>query len=83
MSYEITTTYTGKMPNQVEGIVNGRPFYFRGRFNYFIFEVFKEKIFKDVIYCVEGDASEAGWWEDDKTIAFVKELLEDYQNGST
>lgn len=79
MSYEITTTYFGMMPNQAQGMLNGKPFYFRARHGEWALRVATEES-KDAVLgkCIaSGKDKNAGWWEENETKAFVEALLKE------
>lgn len=49
------------MPNQIEGTINGIPFYYRARHGYFSLEITKDDGTEIVID--SGESKRAGWWE--------------------
>ena len=82
MAYEIKTTYFGAMPNQAEGTLNGKPFYFRARWGSWCLRYLTdtgEISGGEVIDYGDGDVvggESPGWWPEEGTRKFVTELLE-------
>lgn len=76
MSYTITTTHFGMMPNQAEGLLNGEPFYFRARHGSWTLHLTDAAIpSEDGQLVASGDAPNAGWWSEDQARTFLEALL--------
>ena len=76
MSYTITTKYFGMMPNQAEGMLNGKPFYFRARHGSWTLHLTDAAIpSEDGELVASGDAHNAGWWTEDQARSFLEALL--------
>ena len=71
------------MPNQYEGRVDGKPFYFRARWGgwrlYVNDDVSGEGI--DGAVVASGDEDRAGWWEPEEAEPFLRKQLESYARG--
>jgi hypothetical protein len=75
--YSITTepARIGAMPNQIHGVLNGRPFYFRARHGEWSLH------YTDTETLIENGASVwAGWWEPEEALAFCESLLKKHSH---
>lgn len=68
------------MPNQFEGIVAGRAFYFRARWGLWRLDVAhpgygQEELFDHCDTVAQGEHPEAGWWEEDEARAALENAL--------
>lgn len=79
MITELVCTCPG-MPNQYEGRIDGRPFYFRGRWGGWRLHVNSDTSGKgyDGTVVAYGEHHAAGWWTEAEAEAFLRELLAEY-----
>lgn len=73
----------GGMPNQFEGIVNGRAFYFRARHGSWYLRLALPGYGKDDIFdhgetVAHGDDDSAGWWEEPEARAALAKALHSF-----
>jgi hypothetical protein len=78
MTYMIPDQYVGMMPNQIEGTLNGKPFYFRARHGGWTLRVSPED--EEVID--SGESPSAGWWSQEEAVAFCKQILEKHSGAN-
>lgn len=74
------------MPNQYEGTVNGKSFYFRARHGGWGLQVNDDPAGRgiDGMYVGQGDEDHAGWWDEPVARAFCLARLNEYATtGST
>lgn len=76
----ISTEYVGFMPNQIEGTINGRPFYFRARHGSWRIEWSDTK---ETFAEGQGEKlgiwlEEPGWWEGEDASAFCRTVIGRY-----
>lgn len=67
------------MPNQYEGKVNGKPFYFRARWEAWRLHVNSDTAgggYEGTVIA-SGEADGGGWWEDDEAEAFLRARIEE------
>lgn len=77
MPYKIDTEYFGSMPNQAEGDLNGKRFYFRARWGGWSLRVADTDHDAVTGEIVESGADEnAGWWTETESKKFLVDLLE-------
>lgn len=63
--------YGGQCPNQVEGDVYGKLFYFRARHGRWALRIEGEVV-------SDGEDDEAGWWDDGETLVFAMRRLHEW-----
>ena len=78
MTFKIDTGKFGSMPNQAEGTVHGKPFYFRARHGGWSLRVAPPGgdpvVYGEVV--ANGEDPSAGWWEEKEARDFLTGLLE-------